>query len=186
MTVHVVVLGIFAALLFWPIGVDYSDFGKAEPSLASEAAILAGRADRLDNYAVSWILYPPGRDRALFTRRSYGNLETRILVFFRSKLFYGKDTLVLFALEHAPVWEQIVGIRDAAEKCFQKPASELTLSDSATIVMHIRAPWREWEDDALLERRNSFLTRMAAEGFVTEADAKDAILDPLKSCKSVL
>jgi penicillin-binding protein 1A len=74
------------------------------------------------------------------------------------------------------------GIADAAWIYFGKPVRELTTAEAATIAGIAPAPsvYSPIENkDKATERRNLVLERMAAAGFITPEEAKDAIATPI-------
>ncbi|MEO1027159.1 MAG: transglycosylase domain-containing protein [Pseudomonadota bacterium] len=92
--------------------------------------------------------------------------------------------MATFALEHGYVGRGVYGWEDAASYCFAKPPEELTLSDAATLIIHMRSPSRTWGNQAgdLLEQRNAFLLAMAENGDVTADAAAEAATHPLVHC----
>ncbi len=75
------------------------------------------------------------------------------------------------------------GIEAASQEYFGKPASELTLAESALLAGVIRAPNRlnpRANPDAALRRRTVVLRMMAAQGRVAAAEADAAMNEPLQ------
>ncbi len=74
------------------------------------------------------------------------------------------------------------GVAAAADLYFAKPVSELTLDEAALIAGIIQSPGRQspYVDLAAAQRRRAYaLDRMAAEGFITAADAEAAKARPI-------
>ncbi len=81
------------------------------------------------------------------------------------------------------------GLADGAWLYFSKPVDKLTLPEAATLAGIIPAPsvYSPLENPkAATERRNRVLESMAQEGFITEAEARQAIATPLKTNPSSL
>jgi penicillin-binding protein 1A len=75
------------------------------------------------------------------------------------------------------------GIESAAQEYFGKHASDLTLAESATLAALPRAPSRlnpRSNPEGALEGRRQVLDRMAAQGFITDAQAAEAAAVKLK------
>ena len=75
------------------------------------------------------------------------------------------------------------GVEAAAKRYFSKPASELTLSEAATLAGIVQQPTAFdplRNPDASGRRRNVVLARMLALGYITKAEAAQASLIPLQ------
>ncbi len=76
-----------------------------------------------------------------------------------------------------------VGVQAAARAYFDKPAAQLTLAESALIAGLPQAPSQYnpfGSPERAVARRNEVLQKMADVGFITEAQAREAIASPLK------
>jgi penicillin-binding protein 1A len=78
--------------------------------------------------------------------------------------------------------QEAIGIQAAARVFFDKPAKKLKLHEAALLAGLPQAPsqYNPFTDKAVArERRNSVLRAMAAQGFITTAEADEAIAKPL-------
>ncbi len=98
----------------------------------------------------------------------------------------GKDWVLSQYLNNAPYGtvggQQAVGIEAAARIFFDKPARNLSLTESATLAGLPQAPSRYnpfLDAKAALVRRNEVLRRMADEGYIARATAERAQRAPL-------
>jgi len=90
---------------------------------------------------------------------------------------FDQQELLTIYLNRVFLGPDIYGVEAAAEKYFGKPASQLTLDESAVIVGIIRSPHLyspASHPDRALQRRNSILDEMAVERSVLQADAERA------------
>ena len=74
------------------------------------------------------------------------------------------------------------GIESAANIYFDKTATELTLAEGALLAGVIKAPSNyapHLNPEKSVARRNGILRTMAAQGFISEAQARDAVAEPL-------
>ena len=174
-----VVLTMIAGLLLAPTGVPLRVFSDANLAKVPSDLLSAARFERLENYAVSLAISDHVESRGPGMPQP-GSLLTHI----RGRLLSGKNKMAVFALESAYVGGGIYGWEDAASHCFAKPPEELTLSDAATLLIHIRSPSSAWNNHAgdLLARRNALLRGMAENGNVTADAAAAAMTHPLIHC----
>ena len=172
---------ILAGLLFAPTGVPLRVFSDADLAKVPSHLLSAARLEQLDNYAVRLAVSEYVEPRGPKIPQ-----PEHLLTYFRGRLLSGKDKMAAFALENGYVGREIYGWEDAASQCFDKPAEELSLSDAATLVLHMRSPSSTWGNRAgdLLERRNAFLLDMAASNFITDEAVAAAATLPLDHCGS--
>jgi penicillin-binding protein 1C len=93
-----------------------------------------------------------------------------------------KDTILEAYLNTAPYGQNIVGCEAAARRYFGKPAAELTLSEAALLAGLPKAPSALMplrHPERALARRNHVLRRMLLEGFISEAECREAVARPL-------
>ncbi|MCH1882227.1 transglycosylase domain-containing protein [Agrococcus sp. ARC_14] len=95
---------------------------------------------------------------------------------------YTKNEIVLAYLNIANFGGNIYGIESGAQRLFNKPASELTIAESAALIATVQNPSIRRLDNPdnwprNQERRDFIINRMAAEGLITteERDASLAI-----------
>lgn len=175
----VVILLVFGGFAFAPIGVPLSAFSSADLSKIPPSLIAAGRFSRLDFYAAKLAV----SEYVEASGPKQPQPET-LLTYARGRIFSGKDQMVAFALKRAFVVSGVQGWENASTQCFKKEAEDLSLSDAAVLVLHMRSPTKEWNEQSeeLMERRNAFLRGMAANGFTTGDEASAAASSTLVYC----
>ena len=96
---------------------------------------------------------------------------------------YTKDQILEFYMNSVFYGANAYGIRAAAREYFDKPLAELSTAEAATIVVPIRNPsfYNIRSEPERVERaRNDVIENMAENGFITEAEAAEAIATPLE------
>ena len=102
---------------------------------------------------------------------------------------YDKEQIITMYLNESPYGGRRNGVESAAQTYFGKPASELTLAESALLAgipnnPAVLNPYNEYGHDALIERQHKVLNSMVDLGYITEDQAKEAkevaILDTIK------
>lgn len=91
---------------------------------------------------------------------------------------YDKDEILELYVNQIYFGSGAWGVEAAAREYFGKPASELTLAEAALLAGIVLAPSRynpRANRAVALARRQLVLRRMAAEGFITEAQAAEAM-----------
>ena len=96
---------------------------------------------------------------------------------------YTKAEILTFYANQMNLGHGAYGVEAASRMYFSKSARELTLDEAATIAAIIQTPARLSpfvNPDRTLARRNGYvLRRMADEGFITDAQAREAAARPL-------
>ena len=96
---------------------------------------------------------------------------------------YTKAQILEAFLNQIPFGRGAYGIEMAARQYFAKGAAELTLAEAATLAAMPKSPVRYdpvTHPERSLERRNTVLALMAAQGYLTPAQARRAQQDPLR------
>ena len=102
---------------------------------------------------------------------------------------YDKEQIITMYLNESPYGGRRNGVESAAQTYFGKPASELTLAESALLASipnnpAVLNPYNEYGHEQLIWRQQYTLDVMAELGYITEEEAKEAkevaILDQLK------
>ncbi len=92
---------------------------------------------------------------------------------------YEKDEILEFYLNQIPFGSNAYGIESAAQTFFNKPASELTLAESATLVSVVPAPslYSPYGErvDVLLRRKDNLLNSMYQEGHISKEELEEAL-----------
>ncbi|WP_025729257.1 transglycosylase domain-containing protein [Atopobacter phocae] len=90
---------------------------------------------------------------------------------------YTKNEILEMYLNHAYFGNGVYGIQDASERYFGKNASELSLSESATLTGMLKGPsiYNPVDDyDRAINRRNTVLTVMESNGAISSEEATQA------------
>lgn len=90
---------------------------------------------------------------------------------------YDKDEILLMYLNTINYGAGAYGIEAAAKRYFSKPATDLTLSEAATLVGVPQSPTYNSpidHPDNALKRRNTVLDRMVKNGYITQGEADAA------------
>ena len=96
---------------------------------------------------------------------------------------FGQQELLTIYLNRIYLGSDAYGIEAGAEKYFGKPASQLTLEETAVLVGMIRSPVffsPVAHPDRAVQRRNSILDAMVVQGSVTQEDADHAKAIPIQ------
>lgn len=100
---------------------------------------------------------------------------------------YNKEQILEAYLNQIDFGHRYFGIESAARHYFGKPASQLSLSEAATLAAMPKGPALYdpvVHADRTRERRNVVLTLMAQQGYITNAQAKAAQATPLVTVPS--
>lgn len=147
----------FVLLFFWP----------AERHVATYQTQLARSIACRHGSMLTWHLQVLRLDNAI--NRKFGQEE--ILTIYLNRIYLGFD---------------VYGIENGAERYFGKPASQLTLEETAVLVGMIRSPTVYSpivHPDRAAKRRNSILDDMVAQGSVTKSDAEAAKAIPIQGVR---
>jgi penicillin-binding protein 1A len=92
---------------------------------------------------------------------------------------YTKDEILTMYLNSSFFGENAFGIEDAAETYFNKKPKDLTLAESAMLIGVLPAPSVyspvSGNSEYAKERQTTVLTRMVTNGYITEAEKKEAL-----------
>jgi len=116
-------------------------------------------------------------------RSTYLNLDKTIkrkirevILTFELERRYSKEQILEWYLNQIPLGPNIYGIGEAARVYFDKDISEITVSESATLVSLIKAPSYYYpygnNVDKLMGRKDYVLDRMRQEHFITKEEEK--------------
>jgi membrane peptidoglycan carboxypeptidase len=97
---------------------------------------------------------------------------------------YTKDEIVLAYLNLANFGGNVYGIESGAQRIFSKPASQLTVAESAALIATVQNPStrnlfnaENWPRNQ--ERRDFIINAMASEGFITADERDEALATPV-------
>ncbi len=118
--------------------------------------------------------------------RSYSRKIKEVLISIKMTRLYEKEEILEWYLNTIFYGNLAYGIDAAARSYFDKPASELTLSEAATLVPIPQSPAKNPFDDPeeALERRDLVLDRMVELGYITTATAEAARAEPWRLAES--
>jgi len=91
---------------------------------------------------------------------------------------YSKNEILGWYLNQIPLGQNAYGMEAASQIYFNKPVSEITIAEAATLAALIQAPYHfspyGEHKDKLLARKDYILERMLEEGFLNKEDLKTA------------
>lgn len=95
---------------------------------------------------------------------------------------FSKDELLIHYASHAPFGGNIVGLRAAAWRYFERAPENLSWAESALLAVLPNSPaliHPGRQRDRLLQKRNRLLTRLYQQGYFSTLDLQLALLEPL-------
>jgi len=103
---------------------------------------------------------------------------------------YSKDQIFDWYLNQIPFGENAYGAEAAAQTYFNKPASDLTIAESALLTAILPStsyysPYGSHKEE-LFARKNSILEKMQKLGYITEQELKDAKAEKLTFAESTI
>ncbi len=121
------------------------------------------------------------KNAILTNERTVSRKAKEIILSLRLEQLYTKDQILQIYFNEIPYGSTNYGVESAAQSYFGKSVSELSLPESATLAGLPKAPtWYLNDYDALKTRRNFVLSRMYAEGYITEEQKNTAQETPLE------
>lgn len=119
----------------------------------------------------------------LTSSRTFARKIKEAVLAIEMEWFYRKDQILSFYLNQIPYGANAYGIEAASQTYFGKSASELTLAEAAALAALPQAPSyyspRGNQPEELLKRKDLVLTKMAEQGYITEAERDAAKAEPL-------
>lgn len=118
----------------------------------------------------------------LTPERSYTRKIKEAILAYRINKAFSKDEILFLYLNQIYLGHGAYGIEAASENYFGKPVTELNLAECALLAGLPQAPTKYSpfrHPDRAKQRQIYVLNRMAAEGYVTEAQAAAAIQQPM-------
>jgi membrane peptidoglycan carboxypeptidase len=121
---------------------------------------------------------------------SLGRKLKEAVVALKLETFYSKDFLLLTYLNRIYVGSDTYGFEDAARYYFDRPAKDLTLAQSATLVGILPAPnaFDLCGDSGglkAIDYRNRVIARMLEQGFINQDEANRARRSPVEISRKV-
>ncbi|MDB9528891.1 transglycosylase domain-containing protein [Oscillatoria sp. CS-180] len=156
---------------YWHLGVDPIGITRALVTNIRGGEIREGGSTITQQLARSVYREYVGTDD------SAGRKIREAIVALKLESFYSKDDLLLLYLNRVYLGGNLYGFEDAAQFYFGKSASDLTLSEAATLVGILPAPnaFNPVQNyEAAVDYRDRVLDRMTALGMVSAEDARRA------------
>ncbi len=153
---------------YWHFGVD--PLGIARAVLVNLKGGQEGASTITQQLARS-IFKDVGRENNLQRKLREMIVSTKI------ETFYSKDELLLTYLNRVYLGINLTGFEDAAQFYFEKPAKDLDIAESATLVAVLPAPneFNPVNDyDTALALRNRIIQRMKDQGMISPEEAENA------------
>jgi 1A family penicillin-binding protein len=128
------------------------------------------------------------KNSVLTTEKTYTRKIKELILSLEMERRFSKEQILKLYLNEIPYGSVAYGVESAAQTFFGKPASDLTLSESAVLAALPKAPtyyspYGTHRDD-LMTRAHSILDAMVAEGYITEEERDEAKADePLERLK---
>lgn len=120
------------------------------------------------------------KNAILTNERRLSRKIKEIILSIRLEQKYTKDQILKIYFNEIPYGSTNYGIESASQSYFGKHVSDLTLAEAATLAGLPKAPSRYLNNhDALKQRRDFVLKRMAEEGYITDAEKTAAQHEPL-------
>lgn len=146
------------------IGIDFGGIARAlKLGISAQSLNVPGGSTITQQLIRSTFLIPD---------RSIGRKVREIVLSLELDRTYSKEQILEWYLNQVPFGVNIYGIEEASQTYFQKSASDLTIEESALLAATIQAPsfYSPYGKnvDALLERKNYVLNRMAIVGYISE------------------
>lgn len=146
------------------IGIDFGGIARAlKLGISAQSLNVPGGSTITQQLIRSTFLIPD---------RSIGRKVREIVLSLELDRTYSKEQILEWYLNQVPFGVNIYGIEEASQTYFQKSANDLTIEESALLAATIQAPsfYSPYGKnvDALLERKNYVLNRMAIVGYISE------------------
>ena len=107
--------------------------------------------------------------------RTYSRKIKEVILSVELERTYDKDKILEFYLNEAPYGGINLGVAAGAQSYFEKSPKDLTLAEAAFLAAIPQKPSRITQDyEALVERKDFVLDRMAEEGYITTEEAEAA------------
>ena len=157
-------------------GLDFR--GMLRAAIANIGHVL--RDENLEG--ASTITQQVAKNFLLTSEQRFDRKVQEIVLARRIEQAYSKDRILELYLNEIYFGRRSYGLAAAALNYFGKPVDELTLAENAFLAAVVNGPalfHPERHPEAALRRRNWVLGRMAANGFVSEEEARAAMEEPL-------
>ena len=115
-------------------------------------------------------------------RRSVGQKLAEMIWAWRAEVRYSKKDILRLYAAHAPFGGNVVGLNAASWRYFHKTPDQLSWAEAATLAVLPNAPGLIHPGrnrDALLQKRNALLQKLAANGVIDDAELSLALEEPI-------
>jgi len=163
---------------FEHMGVDPS--GLLRASLVNIKNVLIGKRMQ----GASTITQQVAKNMLLSSERSIGRKIKEALTALRIEQTFSKQKILELYLNEIYLGQRAYGVGAAALTYFDKPLDELTLADCAYLAALPKGPNNynpATRKQRAIERRNWVLSRMADDGYISEADMQRSQAEPLNA-----
>lgn len=116
--------------------------------------------------------------------RTYREKILEMILATRIECSYSKDEILALYASHAPFGNNVVGLNAASWRFFNRPAHQLSWSESATLAVLPNAPGLIYpgrNQDRLKAKRDRLLTHLYENEIISETTYNLAVLEPLPS-----
>ena len=153
-------------------GIDVIGIFRALLKNIEAGSVVQGGSTITQQVTKSFLLTP---------ERSYTRKIKEAILAYRISKAFSKDEILFLYLNQIYLGHGAYGIEAASENYFGKPVTDLNLAECALLAGLPQAPTKYSPfryPDRAKQRQTYVLNRMAAEGYITEAQAAAAILQP--------
>jgi penicillin-binding protein 1A len=144
---------------------------------------LASKAEGRRPGGASTITQQVARYFLLSNELSFARKFREWILAYRLEEALSKDRILELYLNEIYLGNRAYGVAAASMNYFDKALDELTIAEAAFLASMPKAPdryFRERFRDAAMARRNYVIGRMLEDGFITDADAATAVVEPMQ------
>ncbi|WP_035258720.1 penicillin-binding protein 1A [Desulfatirhabdium butyrativorans] len=155
-------------------GIDLLGIARAVFKNIEAGGIVQGGSTITQQVTKSFLLTP---------EKSFMRKFKEAILAYRIDKAFTKDEILYLYLNQIYLGQGAYGVESAAEVYFGKSAKELNLAEMAVLAGLPQAPTRYSPiryPERAKQRQFYVLNRMVAEGYISEAEAKEAMMTPLK------
>ncbi len=159
----------------------YSNPGFSVPAIAR--SFVQDVKSRSLSYGGSTITQQLVKNSLLYSQKSFLRKYQEIALAYETEKRFSKDQILEMYFNSVYFGEGAFGIEEAAQTYFNKSASQLDLAQSAMLVGLLPAPSQlsplHGDLQAAKQRQRDVLQKMAQQGYITQAQAERAAVEPL-------
>jgi penicillin-binding protein 1C len=158
-------------------GVDIRGIVRAAYQNWRSGGIVGGGSSITQQLVKNVVIEPEQR-----FQQSYERKIKEVILSIELSNQYDKDTILGWYLNTINYGRRAYGVQAAAAEYFGKDVAELTIAESAMLAMLPNAPALYdpyTQPEAAVERQQIVLRRMLEEGFITQAEYQEALVEPV-------